>query len=154
MKKQRVYLDTSVFGGLHDEEFEEYTIPLFERIKKSEFEIIYSNVTENELENAPQKIRDAKKFLPKNSTHYVKSDLESAKLASIYIEEGVVGATSYADCLHIALATIHNVNILISWNFKHIVNVVRIAGYNSVNLAEGYKQIDIRSPRELMTYEN
>ena len=75
-------------------------------------------------------------------------------MAKKYIEDGVVGATSYADCLHIALATIHNVNILISWNFKHFVNVIRIVGYNSVNLSEGYKQIDIRSPRELLTYEN
>lgn len=84
----------------------------------------------------------------------MKSDVETANLAKRYIEEGVVGATSYADCLHIALATKHNVNILVSWNFKHIVNVVRIVGYNSVNLTEGYKTIDIRSPRELMNYEN
>jgi hypothetical protein len=52
------------------------------------------------------------------------------------------------------LATKHNANILLSWNFKHIVNVVRIVGYNSVNMSEGYKPIDIRSPRELMNYEN
>ncbi len=154
MKKQRIYLDTSVFGGLHDEEFREYTEPLFERIKNSVFEIIQSNVTEQELENAPEKIKATTKLLPKNSTEYVKSDIESANLAKRYIEEGVVGATSYADCLHIALATIHNANILVSWNFKHIVNVVRIVGYNSVNISEGYKPIDIRSPRELMTYED
>jgi len=154
MKKQRIYLDTSIFGGLHDEEFKEYTEPLFERIKKSEFEIIYSNVTKQELENAPDRIRATVELLPKDSTVYVKSDIESANLAKKYIDEGVVGPISYADCLHIALATIHNANILISWNFKHIVNVVRIVGYNSVNIAEGYKPIDIRSPRELMTYED
>ncbi|NEN25290.1 type II toxin-antitoxin system VapC family toxin [Cryomorpha ignava] len=154
MKKQRIYLDTSIFGGLHDEEFQEYTEPLFERVKKSEFEIIYSNVTEQELENAPDRIRATIELLPKDSTVYVKSDIESANLAKKYIDEGVVGPTSYADCLHIALATIHNANILISWNFRHIVNVVRIVGYNSVNIAEGYKPIDIRSPRELMTYED
>jgi len=154
MKKQRIYLDTSIFGGLHDEEFKDYTEPLFERVKKSEFEIIYSNVTEQELENAPDRIRATIELLPKDSTVYVKSDIESANLAKKYIDEGVVGPTSYADCLHIALATIHNANILISWNFKHIVNVVRIVGYNSVNIAEGYKPIDIRSPRELMTYED
>lgn len=84
----------------------------------------------------------------------MKSDIETVKLAKKYIEEGVVGATSYADCLHIALATKHNANILLSWNFKHIVNVVRIVGYNSVIMSEGYKPIDIRSPRELMNYEN
>ena len=154
MKKQRIYLDTSVFGGLYDEEFKEFTEPLFERIKNSEFEIIHSNVTDKELENAPERIKATTKLLPKNSTEFVKSDIETANLAKKYIEEGVVGATSYADCLHIALATKHNANILVSWNFKHIVNVVRIVGYNSVNTAEGYKPIDIRSPRELMNYEN
>ena len=140
MKKQRIYLDTSIFGGLHDEEFKDYTEPLFERVKKSEFEIIYSNVTEQELENAPDWIRATVDLLPKNSTVYVKSDIESAKLAKKYIDEGVVGPTSYADCLHIALATIHNANILISWNFKHIVIVVRIVGYNSVNIARSINQ--------------
>jgi len=154
MKKQRIYLDTSIFGGLYDEEFKEYTEPLFERIKKSEFEIIYSNVTKQELENAPDRIRATVELLPKDSTVYVKSDIESANLAKKYIDEGVVGPISYADCQHIALATIHNANILISWNFRHIVNVVIIVGYNSVNIAEGYKPIDIRSPRELMTYED
>lgn len=147
-------MDTSVFGGLHDEEFQEYTKPLFELIKNAEFDIIYSNVTEDELKNAPKKVRDTIKLIPENSTDYVKSDVESAKLAKKYIDEGVVGATSYADCLHIALATVHNANILVSWNFKHIVNIIKINGYNSVNLAEGYKQIDIRSPRELINYEN
>jgi len=154
MKKQRIYLDTSVFGGLYDEEFKEFTEPLFERIKKSEFEIIYSNITEKELQNAPKYIKSTVKLLPDTTTEYVKSDIETAKLAKKYIEEGVVGATSYTDCLHIALATKHNANILISWNFKHIVNVVRIIGYNSVNISQGYKPIDIRSPRELMNYEN
>lgn len=154
MKKQRIHLDTSVFGGLYDEEFKEFTRPLFERIKNSEFEIIHSNITEQELENAPDSIKATTKLLPKDSTEYVKSDIETIKLARKYIEEGVVGATSFADCLHIALATKHNANILVSWNFKHIVNVVKIVGYNSVNTLEGYKPIDIRSPRELMNYED
>ena len=154
MKKQRLYLDTSVFGGLYDEEFQEITKPLFERIEKSEFEIIFSNITEQELENAPQIIKSTINLLPQNSTLLVKSDLEAAQLAKKYIDEKVVGPTSYADCLHIALATIHNANILVSWNFKHIVNVVRIGGYNSVNIAAGYKPIDIRSPRELEKYED
>lgn len=154
MKKQRIYLDTSVFGGLFDEEFKEYTEPLFRRIGNKEFEVIFSNVTRDELSSAPEKVRQRSETLPENSTEFVKSDIESVKLAKRYIDEGVVGKTSYADCLHIALATIHNADILISWNFQHIVNVVRIIGYNSVNLAEGYKQIDIRSPRELLTYED
>ncbi|NHE56049.1 PIN domain-containing protein [Cyclobacterium plantarum] len=154
MKKQRIYLDTSVFGGLFDEEFKEFTEPLFDRIDKNEFSIIFSNVTRDELSSAPEKIRQRAESLPEISTEFVKSDIESAKLAKRYIDEYVVGKTSYADCLHIAIATIHNADILVSWNFKHIVNVVKIIGYNSVNMAEGYKQIDIRSPRELLKYED
>ncbi len=153
MKKQRIYIDTSVFGGLFDEEFKEFTEPFFERIKNLEFEIIYSNVTENELKFAPEKVKKLVSSLPANSTEFVNSNDESINLAQRYIDENVVGATSFTDCLHIALATIHNPNILVSWNFKHIVNVIKIIGYNSVNLAEGYKQIDIRSPREFMYYE-
>lgn len=154
MKKQRLYLDTSVFGGLYDDEFKEFTQPLFERIKKSEFEIILSNITKQELENAPLKIKATLNIIPGDSLYYVQSDIDTVILAKKYIENGVVGATSFADCMHISLATIHNANILVSWNFKHIVNVVRIVGYNSINIMEGYKPIDIRSPRELINYED
>lgn len=154
MKKPRIYLDTSVFGGLFDEEFKKYTEPLFNRIDNNELDVIISNVTIDELKFAPERIRLRAESIPTDSAEFVKTSVESAKLAKKYVEEGVVGKTSYVDCLHIALATIHNANILVSWNFKHIVNVVRIIGYNSVNLAEGYKQIDIRSPRELLSYED
>ncbi len=68
----------------------------------------------------------------------------------MYIRDKVVGKTSRADCLHIALATIHNVDILVSWNFKHIVNINRIRGYNAVNLKLGYKTLEIRTPKEIM----
>lgn len=154
MKKQGIYLDTSVFGGLFDKEFKEFTEPLFRRIDNNEFVVIYSNVTMDELSSAPEKVRFRAESLPVISTEFVKSDIESAQLAKKYIDENVVGKTSFAYCLHIAIATIQNADIPVSWNFKHIVNVVKIIGYNSVNLAEGYKQIDIRSPRELLTYED
>ena len=71
-----------------------------------------------------------------------------------YIEEKVVGQTSFADCLHIALATINRADYLISWNFKHIVNVQRIRGYNSINIRRGYKELEIRSPRDFVVYDN
>ncbi len=153
MKRLRIYLDTSVFGGYFDNEFKEFTRPLFERIKANEFEVIFSNITENELSGAPDFVKELVSSLPESDTIFVESNDEATKLANQYIKEEVVGKTSFIDCLHIALATIHNANILVSWNFKHIVNVVRIIGYNSVNLAQSYKQIDIRSPRELLQYE-
>lgn len=61
---------------------------------------------------------------------------------------------SFADCLHIAIATINHADFLVSWNFKHIVNVQRIRGYNSINIKKGYKQHEIRTPREFENYED
>ena len=71
-------------------------------------------------------------------------------LADRYIEEKVVGATSRADCQHIAIATLNRVDVLVSWNFKHIVNLKRIKGYNSVNLRNNYPMLEIRSPLEIL----
>lgn len=79
---------------------------------------------------------------------------EIIKLADTYISEKVVGKTSLEDCRHIALATINKVDVLASWNFKHIVNLDRIKGYNSVNLRLGYQMIEIRSPKDLINYGN
>lgn len=87
-------------------------------------------------------------------TEFIELTEEAVELAAQYIAEKIVGQTSYADCLHIALATIHRADFLISRNFKHIVNVQRIIGYNSINIKNGYKSLEIRSPRDLMTYED
>lgn len=149
-----IYIDTSVFGGYFDKEFAEHTIPLFERISNNEFTILFSTVTQVELENAPEKVKQLVKGLKAEWTDYLDITDEAVELASEYIAEKVVGQTSYADCLHIALATINRADFLISWNFKHIVNVQRIQGYNSVNIKNGYKQLEISSPREFENYEN
>ena len=79
---------------------------------------------------------------------------ETVKLADTYISEKVVGKTSLEDCRHIAMATLYKVDVLASWNFKHIVNLDRIKGYNSVNMRLGYTIIEIRSPKDLVNYEN
>lgn len=152
--KQRIYIDTSVFGGHFDEEFAEHTIPLFNRIKEGEFLILFSTVTQEELENAPDKVKELVKNLSVDLTEYLEITNEAIDLAAEYITENVVGKTSYADCLHIALATIYRADFLVSWNFKHIVNIERIRGYNSINIKNGYKQLEIRSPREFEKYEN
>lgn len=152
--KQRIYLDTSVFGGYFDAEFEEFTRPFFQRIINNEIRIIYSTVTEQELNNAPEKVKQLIRNLPATSADFVEVTAEVIDLAKSYIAENVVGKTSFDDCLHIALATIHKADYLASWNFKHIVNTTRIRGYNSVNIKLGYSTIDIRSPRELLSYED
>jgi hypothetical protein len=111
-------------------------------------------MTEAELTGAPEKVKDFVKTLPKSNICNIEITEEAIQLADKYITENVVGKTSRDDCIHIALATINRADILISWNFKHIVNLERIYGYNSVNLKYGYPLLEIRSPREIINYEN
>ena len=151
--KPILYIDTSVFGGHFDDEFAEHTIPLFERIQAREFHILFSTVTQDELEKALGKVKELVKSIHIDVTSFIEIDEEAVSLATEYISENVVGQTSFADCLHIALATIHRADFLVSWNFKHIVNIERIRGYNSVNIKNGYKQLEIRSPREFEKYD-
>jgi hypothetical protein len=127
---------------------------LFERIKNEEFILLYSSVTQGELENAPNYVKELVNTLKVNYTEYIDLSEDAIDLANEYISEKVVGLTSYADCLHIALATINRADYLVSWNFKHIVNIQRIIGYNAINIKNGYKQLEIRSPREFQKYED
>ncbi len=152
--RQRVYIDTSVFGGYFDEEFSAHTIPLFDRLKKHEYTLLFSTVTQEELENAPEKVKELVKSLKPEWTEFLETTAEAVDLATEYIAEKVVGQTSFADCLHIAIATINHADFLVSWNFKHIVNIQRIQGYNAINIKNGYRQLEIRSPREFEKYEN
>jgi predicted nucleic acid-binding protein len=152
--KPRLYFDTSVFGGVYDEEFEETSALLFEKVKLGQIICVYSNLTETELKNAPQLVRDYFADLPKDNLQFVEVTEEAFELAQKYLDEKVVGKTSADDCRHIATATINKVDYLVSWNFKHIVNVFRIRGYNSVNLRNGFAQLDIRSPKEIVNNED
>jgi len=152
--KQRLYIDTSVFGGFFDEEFSEFTKPLFERLRNGEFKLLFSTVTQDELSSAPENVKKLVTLIKVDSTEFIETTDEAVDLASRYIAEKVVGQTSFADCLHIALATINHADYLISWNFRHFVNIQRIQGYNAINIKNGYKQLEIRSPRDFMTYED
>ena len=149
-----IYLDTSVFGGYYDSEFEEDTQILFEKIYLGQFKVVYSSTTEDELLEAPEKVKQLLPNLPDTIKTRIELTEEAVKLADTYLAENVVGKTSRSDCFHIAMATIYKVDILVSWNFKHIVNVKRIRGYNAVNLKLGYNTIDIRSPKEIIYNED
>jgi hypothetical protein len=152
--KQRIYIDTSVVGGYFDEEFKEPTTMLFNRLENGEVIFVVSDLLDLELIGAPQHVKDH--LLKYSSDKFERVELteDAIKLADTYIREKVVGKTSLEDCRHIALATIYKVDVLASWNFKHIVNLDRIKGYNSVNLRLGYSMIEIRSPKDLVNYGN
>lgn len=152
--KQRIYIDTSVVGGYFDEEFKEATRLLFDRLEKNEIIFMISDLLDLELLNAPENVRELLHNYSAGKFQRVELTDEVITLADNYIFEKVVGHTSLEDCRHIALATINRVDVLASWNFKHIVNLDRIKGYNSVNLKLGYPMIEIRSPKDLINYGN
>lgn len=150
MKQQLVYVDTSVIGGVFDEEFSTHSKLFFEKVIAGDYKIIVSDILEQELEKAPDNVLSFFASIPENAMIRVELTEAADSLASEYLRAEVVGATSRADCQHIAIASIINADILVSWNFKHIVNINRIRGYNSVNLLNGYKQLEIRNPREII----
>ncbi|MDH5604132.1 MAG: type II toxin-antitoxin system VapC family toxin [Cyclobacteriaceae bacterium] len=152
--KPRLYFDTSVFGGVFDEEFQADTNKLFNMVREGQIICVYSDLTLSELENAPEKVKLFFRELPEAMIEKVEITEDGNNLAKKYLSEKVVGRSSFDDCLHIATATLKKVDYLISWNFKHIVNVFRIRGYNSINIREGYQQLDIRSPKEIIEYGN
>jgi hypothetical protein len=152
--KLQIYIDTSVFGGYYDKEFYLDTQQLFDRIRNKDFIVIVSDITKGELEFAPEKVRDLFNEIPKECLKEIELSEEAQELAQKYILEKVVGKSSLTDAQHIATASTNRSDVLISWNFKHIVNLDKIRGYNSVNLRLNYPVIEIRSPKELVKYEN
>lgn len=147
---KRLYLDTSVYGGYFEPEFELWTKILMDRIKRGQYKLLLSRVIDIELARAPQHVKELVVSIPIGYVEYIETSELVAQLADSYILDKVVGETSRADCLHIALATLSNADILVSWNFKHIVNLNRIRSYNSVNYRNGYKILEIRTPREIL----
>ncbi|OJW68888.1 MAG: hypothetical protein BGO68_03840 [Candidatus Amoebophilus sp. 36-38] len=145
----KFYLDTSIFGGFFDKEFRYATQALFDFIENKRITIIYSDILESELESAPEEIR----LLATDSfiqAEYIDTTEEMLELAALYIKEGALTEKSLNDTQHIAIATISGVSAIISWNFKHMANFMKIRQYNSINLREGYRMINIHTPREII----
>ena len=147
MMQRKIYIDTSIAGGYFDDEFEEETKALFARLEKKEIIFVVSSVLRQELSKAPEYVRTLIDKYDKGNFEYVELTSEAIELADKYIAEKVVGKASVDDCRHIAIATINKIDVLASWNFKHIVNLDKIKGYN------GYAIIEIRNPRELLNYD-
>jgi len=151
--KQRTYVDTSVLGGVNDPEFQEWSNRLIDEFKAGTRIIVLSDLTLRELENAPDVIRSITGGIPAGSREIVTLTDEAKALARGYIAEGGISERFLLDAQHIAMATICRADVLVSWNFKHIVNLKRIRLYNAVNLKNGYHIIEIRSPREVLQDE-
>ena len=151
--KMRVYVDTSVIGGCEDEEWRVHSLQLMQCFVRGDYVLVVSDLTIQELARAPAAVRRHLADVPEEHIETVRLSADSRELAEAYISEGVVTASMRADAQHIAMATLARVDVLVSWNFKHVVNLQRIRGYNSVNLRRDCATIEIRSPRELLRDE-
>jgi hypothetical protein len=150
----RVYADTSVIGGCLDPEFREASARLVQLFKSGRAILVLSDLTQLELEEAPKTVRAVLDLVPEAFREYIELTEEASDLARRYVQEGVLAESKWVDAQHIALATVARVDVLVSWNFRHIVNLERIRGYNSVNLKAGYPLLEIRTPREVTKYGN
>lgn len=145
-----IYIDTSVIGGCFDSNFEKYSNLLFKEFGSGIKIAVISDITIQELEPSPKHIKELLNMIPFYNRKNIFVNEEVISLAKKYIFEKAITNRFYNDALHIALATVYKVDILVSWNFKHIVNINRIRLYNSVNLKFGYRNLEIRSPQEVI----
>ena len=145
----RIYVDTSVFGGCFDPEFKIWSNRLIDYFIIGKHKAVISDISKFELKFAPKDIQKILNDIPNENLEIVSLTKEERKLSELYIKEKIVTKKSLADTQHIAIATIQQVDLLVSWNFKHIVNYDKIRLYNAVNLKYGYKFLEIRNPRDL-----
>lgn len=151
--KQRIYIDTSVIGGCFDDEFSYWSNLLFNEFVIRKKNAVISRVTLDELSRGPKYVNDILKKIPEENIEILEITNDAIVLAEKYIKSRIVTKKYYDDALHIAIASIFKVDILVSWNFKHIVNIRRINKYNAINLLMDYKQLEIRTPKEVIDYE-
>ena len=153
MKVQRVYIDTSILGGCFDPEFAHWSNALIDDFRAGRLKPVISDIVIAEIGDAPPAVRDLLADILTLSPESLVVTPESLALADAYQDRGILTPKFYADGLHITLATCAEVDLLVSWNFRHIVHYDKIRLFTAVNLERGYKSLAIYSPREVASDE-
>ncbi|OQY54627.1 MAG: hypothetical protein DRR08_17675 [Candidatus Parabeggiatoa sp. nov. 2] len=147
------YADTSVFGGVFDEGFDEASKAFFQQVREKHFRLVISPVVQREIELAPEEVRQ---FFSEMTEYadFIAITKEALLLRQAYLDAGIVTKKSTADALHVALATVAKCQLIVSWNFKHIVHFQKVPLYRAINTVNGYTEINIYSPPEVINYES
>lgn len=156
MKKFKVYIDTSVLGAIHDKDEPSRlhaTKQFFSEIENKIHEGFISNIGVEEIGRAPEPLKDGiTEMIRQIGLNMLLETDDCEELVKEYLNDGIVPLKYRDDARHIAVATVYEVDAIVSWNFKHMVNVFVKRAINSVNLRLGYKTIDILSPQEVISY--
>ena len=150
MRRLRVYADTSVYGGCFDEEFKKASRAFFREVSGGRFGLVVSETVQRELAEAPEEVKQVLTGLDMGNLEFIDSSSELTQLRDAYLQAGILGGASQDDAEHIAAASVAEVDLVVSWNFKHIVHFDKIAGFGAVNLLHGYKPLRIHAPQEVV----
>ena len=154
MKKLKLYLETTVFNfkiGDDSPEKKRDTIKLFEEIAQKKYIPYTSEYVLQELSRAEEQKRiQMLNLIEQYSIKILATDKNAELLADKYVSENIIPIKYRTDGVHIATATINDLDVIVSYNFQHIVKMKTIVGTESVNLREGYKRIGIYSPTEVI----
>jgi hypothetical protein len=145
----RVYLDASVFGGCFDEEFQAASQELFGAVLVGGVVALVSDTLVAELVNAPEQVQNLLQRVMDFGCERLPLEQEAEQLRDAYLAAGVVTAQYANDALHVAHATLAQADVIVSWNFRHLVNPSRVRAFNGVNIAQGYGPVIIMTPSDI-----
>jgi predicted nucleic acid-binding protein len=149
----RLYIDTSVFGALFDDEDQDrvtLTTTVLRRMRNAPFEAFIGTPVLEEISIAPLNLRVALERQVKSlSPTLIEEGPVSLVLAEAYLAARLVPPSKRNDARHIALATVTDLDAIVSWNFRDMVNLRKKSIVHSVNAKFGYRLIDIVSPAEV-----
>lgn len=150
----RIYIDTSVLGGCFDTEFSEWSNGLIRDFRARRLVPVLSDMTAAEVADAPAPVRELHQDMLLLAGAVLPITPRVLDLVAAYEARKILAAKYGADMRHIALATIADVDALVSWNFRHIVRLEKIRLFHAVNVESGYRALNILSPREVTTHES
>jgi hypothetical protein len=148
----RVYADTSVYGGAFDEEFEWGSRAFFDMVRRGRIGLVTSALVDREIRGAPRQVAELfHEMLPHAET--VGIEEPALRLHQDYLSARIVSPDFSEDAMHVALAIVSGCSAIVSWNFRHIVNLRKIPLYNAIGAVRGYRPIEIRTPLEVLSHE-
>ncbi|MBZ0166810.1 MAG: type II toxin-antitoxin system VapC family toxin [Candidatus Omnitrophica bacterium] len=159
MRKLKLYIETSAWNFYFSDdapEKKEVTIEFFGLVEKGIYDIYLAQVVLDEIDEAPEPIKaKLMGLIQKYQPIELESDQEAEALAKLYMDKGAIPAKKEEDALHVAIATVHEMDVLVTWNYKHLANVKKAELLQSINLSEGYtKLLTITTPMGVMTDED